>query len=401
MGRIKVVKPGLLTTVQDAGRRGYEHWGVMVGGWLDDWAALWANRLVANPANAALLEVTLMGPELLVEEGGWAALTGADLGASVNGAGWNPGSNRYLEDGDVVRFSRAHRGARTYLAFSGGIAVDPVFESRSTDLVAKFGGIEGRSLRSGDLLFFSGATDVFACKAPVETLMNGGEIRVLPGVRVDAFPATALNRLLAAEYRVSPRSDRVGMRLDGPPVTDQPMPSGGVSEGMAIGAIEVPPSGELLVLLKSRGSIGGYPALAHVIRADWPRLAQLKPGDAVRFRLVDLTEAEVLLDAQMEALKQPLATGGNELAPVETQRTDARVTAPTWAVAYRAASPGGVPLASVGQVVHEGDPLAVLEVMKNFFDVVSPLSGKVVAVSFDDGQEVLEGQELFRIQPFS
>lgn len=398
MGVINVVRPGLLTTVQDAGRKGYEHLGVMVGGWLDDWAAAWANRLVGNPLDRALLEITLLGPALTVVEEGWAALAGADLGAVVNGEEWLPGKSRWLGAGDEIRFGGARRGARAYLAFAGELAADKVFGSQSTDLVAKFGGMAGRALKSGDRLTFSGGAPNQAWAAPVDTLLLGPIIRVLPGVRLDRFPHGALERLVSGQFRVSAHSDRVGLRLEGAPVTDAPMASASLSEGMAIGAIEVPPSGELLVLMKSRGSIGGYPTLAHVIRADWPRLAQLKPGDTVEFHLVDLDEAERAMLQEQSMLSLPLH-------PVERRPSSTMssipgtvwVNSPSWALAYRGTHPGAKPLVQVGDRVEEGQALAVLEVMKTFSDLLSPASGTVLEVRFADGQEVQEGAALVLI----
>ena len=143
MARAKVVSPGLLTSVQDLGRHGYEHLGVMVGGALDDFAAIWANRLLGNPPGAAVLEATLLGPTLEALDQGYVSLTGADLGATLDGSPWPPGSVRRLAPGSVIRFSSRRRGARAYMGFAGGIDVPSVLGSRSTDLVAGFGGLGG------------------------------------------------------------------------------------------------------------------------------------------------------------------------------------------------------------------------------------------------------------------
>lgn len=398
MGVISVVRPGLLTTVQDAGRKGYEHLGVMVGGWLDDWAAAWANRLVGNPPDAALLEMTLLGPVLTVDEGGWAALAGANLGAAINGKAWLPGESRLLRAGDEIRFTGPKRGARAYLALAGELGAEKVFGSQSTDLVAKFGGIGGRALKAGDRLTVSGGAANQAWAAPVDTLQLGPVIRVLPGVRVDRFPNGTLERLIGGQFRVSAHSDRVGLRLEGDQVTDAPMASASLSEGMAIGAIEVPPSGELLILLKSRGSIGGYPTLAHVIRADWPCLAQLKPGDTVEFRLVDLAEAEQAMKAGRALLSLPLRSADHRLSSASSSLPGTVwVRSPSWAVAYRGTHPGADPLVRVGDRVEEGQALAVLEVMKTFSDLVTPGAGTVIKVQLTDGQEVQEGDALVLI----
>ncbi len=309
MPRIKVLRPGLQTSVQDAGRRGYEHLGIMVSGQVDDYAAAWANRLLDNPQGAALLEITLLGPELEALDDGWAALAGADLSAVIGKSPWSPGCSRYLKAGDRVRFSRSKKGARAYLALAGGINVPHILGSRSTDLVSKFGGVSGRTVASGDILSYPGGARrlVFA---PVETCLWSEEIRILPGVHLDRFRDSMWNRMLATSFQVSQHSDRVGIRLEGGPLTDEYLRGDAISEGLAIGSIEVPPSGELLILLKSRGSIGGYPTAAHVIQADWPVLGQLKPGNTVHFGAVSRKEARDALAEQQAWLKiKPLEVG--------------------------------------------------------------------------------------------
>ncbi len=297
MLRIKVLRPGLLTTVQDMGRRGYEHLGIMVGGHLDDYAAAWANRLVNNPPGSALLEITLLGPELEALDDGWAALAGADLGAYIGESRWSPGHSRYLKTGDRIGFSGIKRGARAYLAFAGGIDVPDILGSRSTDLVSKFGGFEGRGLKPGDVLNYHGG-EAQLMAAPVESGLCREKIRILPGVHLTRFSQDTWNRLQTANFRVSPHSDRIGIRLEGDALSAASLRGDAISEGLAIGSIEVPPSGELLILLKSRGSIGGYPTIAHVIQADWPVLAQLKPGDRVHLRGVSAVEAREALEEQ-------------------------------------------------------------------------------------------------------
>jgi len=308
MGRLRVLSPGLLTSVQDLGRPSTEHLGIMVGGAADDFACHWANRLLQNPADAAVLEVTLMGPTLEVEEEGSLSLTGADLGATVDGEAWPPGTVRHLKASSVVRFDRPRFGSRAYIGFRGGLEVPVVLGSRSTDLLAGFGGLEGRALRKGDLLSFSGGR-ARRLRSPTPTCLARQVLRILPGVRLERFEPSVLAAFVREDFTVSPNSDRVGLRLEGrhlgvPPQADA------ISEAMAIGSVEIPPDGGPLILMKSRGTIGGYATLAHVIQADLPTLAQLAPGDAVRFILVtpatalealrhlrDLRDLEPLADA--------------------------------------------------------------------------------------------------------
>ena len=290
MARAKVVSPGLLTSVQDLGRHGYEHLGVMVGGALDDFAAIWANRLLGNPPGAAVLEATLLGPTLEALDQGYVSLTGADLGATLDGSPWPPGSVCRLAPGSVIRFSSRRRGARAYMGFAGGIDVPSVLGSRSTDLVAGFGGLDGRRLRAGDVLHYAD-DPAQPREAPLDTCRVQGVVRVLPGTRVQSFRPGTLDALVAQEYVVSNQSDSVGLRLQGVALEGAPPRGDMISEGMAIGSLQLPPEGEPIILLKSRGTIGGYATLAHVISADLPTLGQLAPGDRVRLALSSLPEA--------------------------------------------------------------------------------------------------------------
>ncbi len=309
MPSIKILKPGLLTSVQDAGRYGYEHLGVMVGGWMDDFAARWANRLVGNPLGTAVLEITLMGPTFEAQDAGWLALAGADLGATVNDVPWQPGSTRRLDPGDCVSFGRKTSGMRGYLSFAGGLEIPAVLASQSTDLVAGFGGFQGRALAIGDELFYVGS-EVEPALAPVSTCILDSVLHVLPGVRHGWFKSGTWEKFLAGKFRVDHRSNRVGLRLTGTPIVSEPIDGDQVSEAIAIGSVEVTPSGELLVLTKSRGSIGGYPTLAHVVVADWPILAQLVVGQVVSFVETDESGAACLLRQRERELQADLVRPG-------------------------------------------------------------------------------------------
>jgi biotin-dependent carboxylase-like uncharacterized protein len=262
----------------------------MVSGVLDDYAATWANKLLGNQPNAAVLEATLLGPTMEALDPGIVSLAGADLGATVDGSPWQPGTVRRLTAGSRVQFSGRRRGARAYIGFAGGIDVPEVLGSRSTDLVAGFGGFQGRRLAAGDVLDYADGF-VQSMEAPADTCLVRDSVRVLPGMRVDWFPQGTLQALAAQDYTVSAHSDRVGLRLRGMPLSGAPPRGDAVSEGMAIGSVQLPPEGEPVILLKSRGTIGGYATIAHVITADLPVVAQLMPGDGVRFEVVDLPEA--------------------------------------------------------------------------------------------------------------
>lgn len=398
MPRVRIVKAGMQTSVQDEGRRGFEHLGVMVGGWVDDFAPRWANRLLGNATGAAVLEFTLLGPEIEALDAGWVALAGANMSAAANGVPWSPGSTCYLHAGDQLTFGSAAQGARAYLGFAGGIDVPAVFSSRSTDLLGRFGGFAGRVLKPGDELSYAGGTADFR-RAPVETCLRGSKVRVLRGVGSEHFPPESWDRLLHGSYRMTDRSDRVGLRLEGPAIADTPMRGDHLSEGIAIGSIEVPPSGELLVLLKSRGSIGGYATLAHVAAVDWPTLGQLSPGDEVSFVEVDTVSAEALL-REREALfnlepltAEPLEVGTRTTSPTEL----VEVRAPMWCIVHEAKLPGQPVLAKLGDRVTKGRPLAIFEVMGQFYDLSSPSDGRIVSVRFHDGAVVAKDTVLFVI----
>lgn len=396
MARFRVLAPGLLTSVQDLGRHGYEHLGVMVGGVLDDFAATWANRLVGNLASAPVLEATLLGPTLEALDDGCLSLAGADLDASVDGVPWTPGTVRQVSRGSVVRFAGTRQGARAYIAFPDGIDVPEVLGSCATDLVAGFGGLTGRPLRAGDVLR-GGDRQVADVRAPVPTCLLRDAVRILPGVRLDAFPTGTLDALMAHTYTVSPHSDRVGLRLVGPAVPGAPPRGDMLSEGMVIGSVQLPPGGEPLVLLKSRGTIGGYPTLAHVITADLPSLGQLVPGDHIRFAPVTLPEALTALRELQARLAQPVVPVGGarpgDAATPPAGRT--LVRAPLWCTVYRSRSPGQAALVEPGQHIRAGEPLAVLDVMKSFSELTSPVDGTVLAIRFADGETVEEGRPLF------
>ena len=303
MARIRIVQPGLLTTVQDRGRIGYGHLGVTQGGALDGYALRWAQRLLALPATAAALEITLRGPTIQVQGNTSAALTGADLGGAVNGEPWPPGEIRNLQAGAIISFGAPRRGLRAYLAFRGGVVAERVLQSASTDLQSGVGGHAGRPLRAGDVLEVGDGGVAPVC-APVTTIRMDQVVRVLAGPRHELFPREALSLLTAEPFQVTPAADRVGLRLQGTRIPEAP--GSILSEGMPIGAVEVPPDGAPIVLLAGRGTVGGYPVLATAISADLPVLAQKKPGDRFTFVLVTLEEARAALREQEAALQLPL-----------------------------------------------------------------------------------------------
>jgi biotin-dependent carboxylase-like uncharacterized protein len=279
---VTVVRAGVLTTVQDLGRVGLARLGVPRSGAADGPALRLANRLVGNPEDAAGLESTLSGCAVRVGAAMAVAVTGARAAVRVGGraAGW--GVPLSVAAGELVEVGPARAGLRGYLAVGGGIAVEPVLGSRSTDTLS---GLGPPVLRDGDVLPVGAPAGP---PAPVDLApypAPAGEVtlRVHPGPRRDWFTGGAVEALLTAAYTVSPTSNRVGARLTGPPL-DRSVDGELPSEGLVLGAVQVPTGGEPLVFLADHPTTGGYPVIAVVDPADVPLLAQARPGTAVRFR---------------------------------------------------------------------------------------------------------------------
>lgn len=289
MTAIRVEKPGLLTTIQDLGRPGYRSSGISVGGAMDRFAHLAANRLVGNADGAATLEFTVVGPTLTVLQECLIAITGGDLNPELNGEpipGW---TSIRMAEGDQINFGKRRRGARAYFAIAGGFSGDRWLGSLSTSLLVGRGGFDGRPLRAGDELSQE--------RQPNHPLVAGrqlaedGRPKYPDGVTVlEAVPGPQLGRLsrrsqklfFGQEYAISPTSDRMGYRLEGEPagVTGPEL----VSIGLAFGCVQMPWVGKPILLMADHQTAGGYPVVAGVIRADLVLAAQLAPGDRVQFQ---------------------------------------------------------------------------------------------------------------------
>ena len=294
---VTVLRPGLLTTVQDRGRWGHFSSGVPAAGALDMAAHDAANAAVGNDPDAATLEVTLQGPELRVEQPTTVAVGGADLNASVGGAPLAPGLPRRCGAGDVVRFGERRAGARAYVAFDGGIDAAPILRSRATHLPSRMGGIDGRPLAAGDVLPLGGSQSSRAATIYRRPLPAGGaRLRVLPGPQDDLLPRDTIDLLQRTRFSIATQSNRMGYRLSGArlPASTGEM----ISDATFAGAIQVPPSGEPILLLADRQTTGGYPQVATVITADLPLAGQLAPGDWVEFAVCDRADALAALRQQ-------------------------------------------------------------------------------------------------------
>jgi KipI family sensor histidine kinase inhibitor len=306
---IEVADGGLLTTVQDLGRVGYQRYGVPVAGAADGLALRAANRLVGNEPGAAGLECAVSGPSLVAREPMVAAVTGADLGAFVERSDLGrvavpPWSSFFLRPGNVLRFEGRRSGARAYVAFAGGLDVPEVLGSRSTYLTAGFGGLEGRRLRAGDRLGLLPARNaaVPGRKWPREGReepTSETTIRLVLGPQDDYFTERGLATLSSAIYTVASASDRMGLRFEGPSLEHRETEF--VSDGIMQGGIQVPPNGLPILMLADRATMGGYPKIATAALVDLSRLAQLLPGDRVRFRVVSREEARSAYLASLDA----------------------------------------------------------------------------------------------------
>jgi len=342
MAVIEVLSPGLLTTVQDLGRHGYGHLGVSPSGAADPVALRLGNRLVGNPESAAALEMTLAGGRFRFPDGAVVALAGADFEGAPLWTTLEVGPEQTLSVG------AARSGARCYLCVRGGIAVPLFLGSASTQLACALGGFHGRRLRRGDLLETAAAQGPVARRAlsprALEYLAPSNTLRVTRGPEWESFDASSGEAFLSTPYRVAADSDRAGLRLEGAslvscfanastmlacgaglqpaaPQAKPPAPRGSafprglrsrtlamrapggmITEGVDLGTIQAPPSGQPIILFVEQQTTGGYPRIGVVASVDLFRVGQLRPGDEVRFRLVSLEEAVRLIREQEQLL---------------------------------------------------------------------------------------------------
>lgn len=293
---LKVLSPGMLTTVQDLGRAGQRHLGLPVGGAADAFALHLANLLVGNEPNTAGLEMTLVGAELEFQCDTLVAVTGAEMGGVIMNRPY------VVKAGERLKFGATKHGCRTYLAIAGGIDVPVALGGRGTDLRSALGGWQGRALRKDDVL---------PLRAVTRTVVGNWSIdpKILPIISSEPVLRTVVGThasefrggISRGTFKVTPQSDRMGLRLNGHKL-HRINQTELVSSAVSPGTVQVPPDGEPIVLLADAQTIGGYPRIAHVIRADMSLLAQLKPGDTVRFANIKLAEAHRLWREQERTL---------------------------------------------------------------------------------------------------
>jgi len=330
MSAIEVLSPGLLTTVQDLGREGFGPMGVSPSGAADAVSLRIGNRLLENAECAAGLEMTLLGGTFAFSDGAIAALTGSDFGATLDGTAIFPWTSFEVKPGQTLRLGPTRSGARCYLCFRGGISVSPFLGSASTHLLSGLGGHKGRALRKGDVLKI-GADETkrqatgkraFAGGGPRDSnrarkvapkalgcLMPRKVLRVTPGPQSDWFSKPVQKAFYANAYRVTEEANRMGLRLEGPPLPegvlgDPPSSVLGemVSEGVSPGAIQIAAGGLPIILFVEQQTTGGYAKIANVISADLHSLGQLRPRDEIRFELVSFETARKLLIEQEKLL---------------------------------------------------------------------------------------------------
>jgi antagonist of KipI len=303
---IEVHAPGLLTTVQDLGREGFGPMGVSPSGAADAISLRIGNRLVSNAEGAAGLEMTLLGGTFVFPGGAVLALTGSDFGASLDGKPVELWTSFESHPGQTLRMGPTRSGARCYLCVRGGIEVKDFLGSASTHLLSGLGGHEGRALRKGDVLKIGEANGSYrrrtvAAKA-LKSLSPRKVLRATPGPQRDWFPESAQEIFYASTYRVAEESNRMGLRLDGAAIQEGAHGEM-ISEGVALGAVQVPEGGQPIILFVEQQTTGGYAKIANVISADLSSLGQLRPRDEIRFERVGWETARALLVEHEELLR--------------------------------------------------------------------------------------------------
>jgi len=303
----KVINPGLFTTIQDLGRRGFQKYGVPVSGAMDTYAFVAANLLVGNRPEDACLEITLLGPRLEFLNKSQIAIAGAILLPSINGETANCWQTLQVNKGDVLSFRSPQSGCRAYLAVRGGIDVPLVLGSRSTYVRGGFSGFKGRQLKVGDVIEahkpkILPKSGFLILQEFVPSYSNKWTIEAVLGPQSDCFTEQGMDTFLSNVYTVTTESDRMGYRLDGSKV-EQKGSFEMVSDAIPIGAVQVPPNGKPIIVMRDAQTTGGYPKIAIVITSDVSRLGQAKPNDKIQFSKISPSKARTKLLEYMRKLK--------------------------------------------------------------------------------------------------
>lgn len=297
---IEILSGGMLTTVQDSGRYGYQQFGVTVSGSMDVYHHNLANILVGNKPGCEVLECTILPPSLRFTSDNIFALCGAPVDGTLAGEPLRMDKAYLAHAGDELRLTAALRGCRTYIAFAGGLDVPAVMGSKSTFLKGALGGFEGRALQTGDCIGFSCPKSELPNlpyreihESMIHDFAPEQRIRIIPGPQLDAFSGEGMSALLGTPYTVTQNADRMGYRLEGARILHAPDQDGNIiSDAITKGAVQVPGHGQPIIMMADRQTTGGYAKAGHVISVDLPRVAQLRPGDVIRFALCDIETAQ-------------------------------------------------------------------------------------------------------------
>lgn len=296
METIKILDAGLLTTVQDLGRYGFQRYGVSASGVMDEYSAKIANKLVGNKLGEAVLETTLKGVQIEFLQNTAVAITGGNCDVTLNGTKIELWQSYLVNRGDILKMGICRSGLRNYLAFSGGIDVPIIMNSKSTNLKAKVGGFNGRKLMTGDVL----SVGVGSLEAPltlnkhyIPTYSKDIKVGVILGQQDDHFTEAGIKTFLNETYTVTQESDRMGIRLSSVSGATIEHKNGAdiISDGITFGAIQVPGSGQPIVMMADRQTTGGYTKIGNVISSDLAKLAQATPGTKVKFVEYTLEQA--------------------------------------------------------------------------------------------------------------
>lgn len=326
---MEVLKSGLLTTIQDSGRYGYQKSGIVVSGAMDLYDMKIANIAVGNDENEGALEITMIGPSLKIDKGELISITGADICPTINKKKVPMGRPVYISEDCILEFGACKTGCRAYLAVAGGFDIEDVMESKSTYLRGSIGGIQGRALKKGDVIGTRSKSQLsqrlidklkqnkndLNFSAPKWYMKNYGhrfsktnEIKVFEDMQFKKFSPKSIDEFFNSDFVIDSRSDRMGYRLKGPEIQLKEkieMVSGEVS----FGTIQIPPDGNPIILLADRATAGGYPKIAHVCAVDIPKVVQFKPGEKIRFKKIDIEEADRLyieMLTEIEELKKSI-----------------------------------------------------------------------------------------------
>lgn len=301
---VTVLKPGILSLLQDEGRLGQQQLGLTSGGPMDPEAFYWANRLCDNADNSTAIEVTLGGLLLQFNCYNRVAFGGAAMPLSLNGETLQNWRSFCVTPGDILAVGHASKGCRGYIAIGGGFQVAPVFGSTSTVVREGIGGLNGRALEAGDEIACRSDTSDHCWQLPEAQqprYSNWLTLRVLPGYQNQSFSRDQQTLFFQNSYYLTQECDRMGYRLGGPPINSSL--KGILSEGVCLGAIQIPPDGQPIVMMNDHQTIGGYPKIGSVLSLDLARLAQLKPGDKVNFAAITLESAHKALRLSRANLK--------------------------------------------------------------------------------------------------